>query len=123
MQAQTTVASWAGLLAFAVIGGLVLIFAFVLVLVLLNMAQRRREWAHLERLKSHEMGRPLPNPQSDWARALVCIAIGAGVPSVAFLVTALATTYQKVDPEVWLAPVIVGTAAVYYGYCLASTLF
>jgi small-conductance mechanosensitive channel len=122
MQAQPVI-SWAGLLVIGVIVGLVLIFAFVLVLVLLNMAQQRRAWKHEERLKAQDRGETLPSGGSEWARACVCIAIGAGVPIAAFLFTALATLSQKVDSEIWWAPGVVGASAVYYGYNLAIRLF
>ena len=122
MQAQSVMTSWQGLLVAGVIVGLVLTFAFVLVLVLLNMAQQRRGWEHEERSKAQQMGQSFPVSHSDWARALVCTAIGAGVPIAAFLFTGLATIFSKVDPEIWWAPGVVGVAAVYYGYCLASQL-
>ena len=123
MQAQSMMTAWQGLLVVGVIVGLVLTFAFVLVLVLLNMAQSRRHWKHEERLRTMEMGQTVPERVSDWARASVCIAIGAGVPIAAFLATSLATLFQKLEPEIWWAPGVVGCAAVYYGYCLASKLF
>jgi hypothetical protein len=123
MQAHPMMTSWAGLLLIGAVVVLVLSFSFVLVLVLLNMAQRRRGWAHAERLKALEIGQTIPERVSDWARAWVCIAIGAGVPIAAFLFTGLATLLQKVDSGIWWAPGVVGTTAVYYGYCLATKLF
>ena len=123
MQVQPMVSSGFVLLAVALLAGLILIFAFVLVLVLLARSQERRQWEHAERLKALEMGQGVPERVSEWARALVCVAIGAGVPVGAFLFTGLATVLQKVDTGIWLAPTIVGAAAVYYGYCLASKLF
>jgi small-conductance mechanosensitive channel len=122
MQPQSVMTSWPGLLIAGVILGLVLIFAFVLVLVLLNFAQRRREWEHEERMKARQMDQPVPERQPEWARAMICIAIGAGVPIAAFLFTALATLSQKVDSGIFWAPGVVGLSAVYYGYCLATQL-
>lgn len=123
MQAQPMMTSWADLLLIGAVVVLVLSFSFVLVLVLLNMAQRRRGWEHAERLKALEIGQTIPERVSDWARAWVCIAIGAGVPIAAFLFTGLANLLQKVDSGIWWAPGVVGTTAVYYGYCLATKLF
>jgi hypothetical protein len=112
-----------GLLLVGAVVVSVLTFSFVLVLVLLNMAQRRRGWEHAEHLKALEMRQTISERVSDWARAWVCIAIGAGVPIGAFLFTGLATLLQKVDSGIWWAPGVVGTTAVYYGYCLATKLF
>jgi small-conductance mechanosensitive channel len=122
MQAESIMTSWQGLLMAGIILGLVLIFAFVLVLVLLNFSQRRRELEHEERMKARQMDQPIPERHPEWPQAMICIAIGAGVPIAAFLFTALATLSQKVDSGIFWAPGIVGIAAVYYGYCLATQL-
>jgi hypothetical protein len=100
----------------------VMIVAF-LILVVRN-GQRRREWEHAERMRSLEMGLPVPPRDAPWAKAAVCIAIGAGVPLVAFVFTYLAFTSKSgVDGEIWLAPALVSGASVIGACILAGTMF
>lgn len=105
------------ILAFLV---LLTVFAFLLI----RNGQRRREWEHAERMRMIEMGLPILPRDAPWAKAAVCIAIGAVVPFSAFLFTNLA--YQsKMDAasELWLAPSLVGGACVIGASILAGVLF
>lgn len=69
-----------------------------------KMAQRKREYEHLERMKALETGQSLPS-RTAWPAAVTLTAIGAGVPMAAFLFTFLASVSAQVPGEIWMAPV------------------
>jgi hypothetical protein len=86
-------------------------------------AQRRRAWEHAKRMKALELGHVLPTDQASWARALVCIAIGAGVPVGAYFFTWLASFRAGIHDDVWVAPMVVSLLSVLCGSLLAAKLF
>jgi hypothetical protein len=63
------------------------------------------------------------HPGDSWARATVCIAIGAVVPIVAFAFTWLASQSPRVDDAVWLVPMVVTLVCVVSASLLARSLF
>jgi hypothetical protein len=85
--------------------------------------RRKRELEHVERIKRIEAGlADLPDDRA-WPRALVCAAIGAGVPVSAFVVTLIAYLNKEgVADEVWIAPVIVSVVSVIAASSLAYHL-
>jgi hypothetical protein len=101
-------------------------FGFLTAVSLAGIWQERRktEIVHLERMKRFEMGLPdLPSDRA-WPKALVCIAIGAGVPVTAFVVTLIAYLNKGMvrDDGIWAAPTFVSMFSVVSGGCLARHL-
>jgi hypothetical protein len=97
--------------------------AGVMVVYGIRQEQRKRELEHDERMKRLELGLPEPALGAAWPRALVCAAIGAGVPVAAFVVTLIAFLWKPfVEPEIWVAPVVVSLVAVLTGGLLAVKL-
>jgi hypothetical protein len=90
-------------------------------IMVMKLRIRRRELEHIERMKALEMGQPVPGSQA-WP-ALAAISIGAGVPIGAFFVTWLASMTGHASGDIWLAPIIVGLAAVISGASLGTKLF
>ncbi len=95
----------------------------VIVPVILGIRQesRKREMDHIERMKALETGQPLPT-RNAWPAAVVCTAIGAGVPIAAFLFTWLATVSTHVDSEIWFAPAVVSFFSIMTSGKLATKL-
>ncbi len=77
-----------------------------------KQGRRRKEMEHLEHLKAMEMGLVPPLAGLNWPGAMVCIAIGAGVPIGSFFVTLLAALHAPVSGGIWVAPVFVSLAAI-----------
>jgi hypothetical protein len=63
------------------------------------------------------------HPGDSWARASVCIAIGAVVPVVAFTFTWLTSECPQFSGEIWQAPVIITLVCVISASLLARSLF
>ncbi len=96
----------------------------VLVPIILAMkqVQRKRECEHMERMKSLELGRPLPFTQA-WP-ALAAIAIGAIMPVGVFVVALIASTQSEGHAEAFFAPAaFVSVCGVWAGGGLARRLF
>jgi hypothetical protein len=86
--------------------------------------RRKRELEHTERMKRLELGLADPTSDAQWARALVCAAIGFGVPLSAFVATLIAyLNKDHVADEIWIAPSLVSVASVIAGATLAGHLF
>jgi hypothetical protein len=102
------------------------LFGFLTVVSVAGIWQERRknEIAHLERMKRFEMGLPDWPADRAWPRALVCIAIGAGVPVTAFVVTLIAYLNKDVvgNDGIWVAPSVVSVLSVLSGGLLARQL-
>ncbi len=93
-------------------------------LLLTRNGERRREWEHAERMRSLEMGLPVPPHDASRVKAAVCIAIGVGVPMMAFGVGLAAYLEGPVHyVELWIAPGIVSGLSVAGACILAGILF
>lgn len=71
------------------ITGILMPLFLVPVAMAMRLHQRKREWEHLERMRSLELG--LPAPLASPGRGIA--AIGAGVPIVAFISASLMTVF------------------------------
>ncbi len=112
-----------GIVGVAVFVGFLCLSALFVFLMIRN-GQRRREWDHAERMRSLEMGLSVPPRDAPWAKAAICIAIGAGVPLISFVVTAIAFSNNALTPgEIWIAPGLVSGASVIGTCILAGVLF
>ena len=102
-----------------------LILPVVLVPVILGIryARAEREMEHSERLKALELGRTLPQDETWWSPALICVVIGAGVPVSVFLFAWLASASVGYRDDIWRAAGTVGTTAVVCGSVLAARFF
>ena len=98
--------------------------AFLVPLILaFRQGSKKREFAHMERMRALEMGQPVPG-ESLWPQAFTCAMIGAGVPIGAFLFTFLAAVNMpSLTGEVWMAPGVVSCFALMASAGLAKTLF
>jgi hypothetical protein len=99
-----------------------MITAFVLIkgFVPRRVDRRRSAWKPWAPVKGIEASAP----QGDsWARASVCIAIGAVVPIVAFAFTWLAFQTSRVDGVIWQIPLIITLVCVVVASLLARSLF
>jgi hypothetical protein len=98
---------------------------FALLFMVVGLWHRGRERDHIERIRMIEMGLPLPpHDRSAWPKALVCMAIGAGVPLVAFTFTFFAFTARSdAVNELWVAPGVVSGLSVVGAVLLAAHLF
>lgn len=81
---------------------------------------KKREMEHRERMKALEMGLPATGGYA-WP-ALVCIAIGAGVPVGTFLLAWLVMLTTHIDEEALAVPCVVGVVAVVSGVRLAGKI-
>ncbi len=109
--------SWSAVLAllFLTTVGLVLVW---------RGFQRHREWQHAERMKSLEMGLPLPLQEAYLTKAGVCLGIGVGVPSIAFGYIASVFQQRPETPVVlWVLPGVVSGLSVIGASILAGLLF
>jgi hypothetical protein len=109
------------------IGGLATLgIALVPLKMYLTGQQQKHERDHLERMKALEMGRALPAHSIPPAQAFalrVALWIGAGVPSGAFLSSALTTALVGYHEAMWIATGMVGLGGVICGTILASNTF
>jgi hypothetical protein len=100
-------------------------FGFLAVATIAGTYQKRRnrELEHIERMRRLEAGLADPPAEALWPRALVCAAIGAGVPVSAFVVTLIAYL-NKSDAagEIWFVPIIVSVVSLITGGTLSSHL-
>lgn len=88
-----------------------------------RQASKKREFAHMERMRALEMGQPVPG-EANWAQAFICIAVGAGVPIGSFLFTAIATIAgPRLPAEIWIAPAAVSCVALMSTIGMVKTLF
>jgi ABC-type Fe3+ transport system permease subunit len=112
----------AGRLALLAVGAAALL---VLLLLGYKAVHRRNERDHAERMRMLEMGFPLPpQDRSAWPKAMVCVAIGAGVPLVAFAFTLFAySSRPDAADELWVAPGVVSGLSVIGTTLLAAHLF
>lgn len=104
------------------LAGIALPLFLVPTILVLKHGQRRREWAHRERMKALEVGRTLPRHDA-WPAALAAIAIGAGVPVGAFLIAwmiSMRTYHQSI--EALGVAMVVSLVAVCQGAGLAKRL-
>jgi hypothetical protein len=90
---------------------------------MIRNGQLRREWEHAERMRALEMGLPLPPRESAWARAFVCVAIGLGVPVIAFSITLAAYDRPGTPEEIWVAPAVVSGLSIISATLLGGFLF
>jgi hypothetical protein len=90
---------------------------------MIRNGQLRREWEHAERMRALEMGMPVPPRESAWAKALVCVAIGLGVPVIAFSITLAAYERPGAADELWVAPAVVSGLSVISATLLGGFLF
>ena len=89
----------------------------------MRQASKKREYEHLERMKALETGQPIPG-ELNWAGAIVCAAVGAGVPIASFLFTFLATVNaSNVPGEIWIAPVVTSFFALFSAAKLGTSIF
>jgi hypothetical protein len=101
--------------------GIMLPLILVPTILRMKFAQRRREWAHKERMRAMELGLTLPDerPATFWP-SLAAIAIGAGVPISSFVFAWLARLTTGSGENVYAAAVGVGVIAVLCGTILAA---
>ena len=88
--------------------------------------RRKREMEHIERMTALEMGRPIPGEQLKvrWPVPYqIAVAIGAGVPIVAFTCSWLTSMQTGYQDGIWLASMIVGLGGVISGSVLAFQVF
>ncbi len=105
------------------LAGIALPLMLVPTIIAMRQAAKKREYEHLERMKALETGQPVPG-EAAWPAALVCAAIGAGVPVGSFLFTFLASVNSPQMPgEIWMAPGVVSALALFTCRKMASTLF
>jgi hypothetical protein len=71
------------------ITGILMPLFLVPIAMTMRLRLRKREWEHLERMKSLELGLPAPTTSMGGGVA----AIGAGVPSVALITAVIATVF------------------------------
>ncbi len=89
----------------------------------MRQEHRNAELKHAETLRRLELGIPEPPRDRSWPLALVCIAIGLGVPTVAFGATLIAYLNKaNVQDEIWIAPGVVSIVSVALGGGLAKRL-
>ncbi len=101
-------------------------FTFLAVAAVAGIWQEREKTriAHAETLKRLELGIPDPPVDRSWPLAFVCVAIGFGVPAVAFGATLIAYLNKNtVDHDIWIAPCIVSVVGVVMAGTLAWKLF
>ena len=103
------------------LAGMAIPVVLVPVILAIRQESKKREMEHLERMKALETGQPLPT-RNAWPAAVVCTAIGAGVPICAFFFTWLTTVTTHVESDIWLAPTVVGFFSVVVGGRLAAKL-
>jgi hypothetical protein len=117
----------AALLLFAVVGGGVVFFAGIAIVVLLDNRRKMQErgLVHAERMKSLELGMPLPDAdiarasaESSRARAAGAVAIlvtltatGAGLGATALFLS-LARRYDELLAGIWIGCGVVALVAV-----------
>src|SRR4051812_37546038 len=89
-QAQVHVGPSSG--EWGAVGAACAFFGFMAVLVVAGSWQERKKaaLAHTERMRRLELGFSDPPPDRAWPKALVCVAVGAGVPLTSFVVTLIA---------------------------------
>jgi hypothetical protein len=102
------------------LAGIALPLFLVPTIIAMRHVGRKREWEHIERMKAMEMGLPVPGAEP-WS-ASVCMAIGAGVPAAAFFFTWLSYVQAPRHGDIFLAPTLVGIAAVFVARSLALKL-
>ena len=90
----------------------------------LAIVERRKvELAHVERMRRLDAGLPDPPLDRAWPRALVCMAIGLGVPFAAFCATLIAYLNRKgMAEEAWIVPGVVSVVSVMVAGRLARLL-
>lgn len=105
------------------LAGLALPLILVPTILAMRQARLKREWAHLERMKAMELGRPVPSALGDEAwPALVALGIGAVMPVCVFLFTWLACLTADLPSDAFIAPTLVGLAGVLGGSSLGRRL-
>jgi len=105
------------------LAGISLPLVLVPLILAFRHSAKKREFSHRERMKALETGRPVPGEGANPAVAVVCMAIGTGVPTVSFVFTWLASlTAPHLAAGIWVAPAVVSSIALLVAYRLASTL-
>jgi hypothetical protein len=92
-------------------------------ILVIRHARLERELEHAERMKALEVGRTLPQDEPRWTPALICVAIGAGVPIGVFGMAFLASSTIRDTQPVWVSAGFVGVAGVLGGTFLAGRYF
>jgi hypothetical protein len=105
----------------AVIGGLSI--APIAIIVGNRQQQRKRELEHIERMKALEYGRTLPQDEPWLSPMKIGALIGIVVPIGAFLLAGLTTARAGFHDGIWVATVLVGSAAVICGTILVMASF
>jgi hypothetical protein len=115
--------AWGAFLMTALSAAVLLLLVFTVVALWHHGSERERD--HIERMRMIEMGLPVPpHDRSAWPKALVGVAIGAGVPLVAFTFTFFAFTARSdVADELWVAPGVVSGLSVIAASLLTAHLF
>ena len=103
------------------LAGISLPLILVPTIMVLKSRARNREFQHRERMRAIETGNSLP-ALSHWPAALVCTAIGAGVPAMAFLFTLFTRTTSDFSEELWSPQSVVAIVGVTSGSWLAFKL-
>ena len=104
----------------AVIGGLAI--APLAIVLYYRDERRKRELEHIERMHALEFGRSLPQDEPWWSPLRIGLVIGGAVPLGVFLTVGIATSAVGFHDGMWIAAVLVGTAAVICGSILAVSL-
>lgn len=102
------------------LAGIVMPILLVPSIMAMRLRSRKREWEHLERMKALEMGVPVPGNEPWLAR--VCMAIGAGVPIVSFVLAWIANESGPNGEIAWASATLVGGMGIVCGTILASRL-
>ena len=103
--------------------GMMIPMVIVPTVLILKHARRERELEHAERMKALELGRTLPQDESWWSPARICVMLGAGVPLGVFLCAWVATESLGVHDVIWYAATVVGFGGVVSGSFLGARYF
>lgn len=111
-------------LTIAVFGTIGMIMIVGLPIVLgIRSENRKREMEHLERMRSIEMGRPIPGEAGKWTPARMAIAMGICVPIGVFGISWLAAeSSEAAAPFIWPSAAAVSVASVICSTVLAARI-
>ena len=105
------------------LAGIALPLFLVPTVMAMRQAGKKREFEHLERMRALETGQPIPG-EANWAGAMACAAVGAGVPLMAYLFTFLAYINQPGGKiELFIAPTITSLFAFMGAGGMATAIF
>jgi hypothetical protein len=101
----------------AVVGGLWL----GTIATVFRFRHERHKLEHAERMRSFELGRPLPQNEPWWSPLRIAVVIGGAVPLGAFLSACVATSLVGFHDGMWIAASTVGMVSVIAGATVAGT--